>query len=241
MPESPCPGRCNTGFRKARDAWLEAVAAYDPLDPAQSRPAKPEIVATLGDPWCGSCQATIRRELSELGTLASHLSGGADGYQAAGFGDRISGTPGRRSPSPDFDVFDELFSVLYGWECAWWETRFHRPGPPDRRGYLADRLTDTVLWLLDHFTGMICHPDIARPLGEEIRDWHRTLCNRTKTGTKVRPMPLRCPGHGCGELSLTWREGDEYVRCGSRTCGRMMTRAEYDAYAAAFAGLPVAS
>ena len=240
MTESPCPGRCNTHFRKARDAWLEAIAAYDPLDKDQSRPVKPDITATPGNPWCGGCQATIRRELSELGTLAAHLSGNADGYAAAvALGERVSGTPGHRSPSPNFDVIDEAYSVLYGWECAWWETRFHRPGPPDRRGYLADKFTDTVLWLLDHFPGMISHPDIGVPLGEEIRDWHRLLHIRAKTGTGVQHKPLPCPR--CDQISLSLREGEEYIRCSTRDCGRLLSRADYDAYAVAAAGLRAAS
>ena len=247
MPDGPCPGKCNYAWRSARASFDEALAAYDPLDATQSRPIPPQIIAVPGNPWCGGCQATIRRQLAEIGTLAAHLSAGADGFTPATLGDRVTGTPGRRSPSPAADTILELYSVLFGWECAWWEIRFGRDGPPDRRGFLADKLTDCIVWLIDHFGGMICHGDtpdragIGRPFGEEIRDWHKSLVGRTKAGTRVRPMPLRCPGHGCGELSLTWREGDEYVRCGNRICGAALTRTEYDTYASAFARLPAAS
>ena len=240
MSEIPCNGPCNYTYRKARAAYDQAYAAYDPLDPDQRRPERPQITAVPGDPWCGDCKATIRRELSELGTLASLLSAAADGHRALPIGERVAGTPGRRSPSPDFDIIDEVYGVLYGWECSWWETRFHRDGPPDRRGYLADRLTETILWLLDHFSGMICHPDIGLPLGEEIRDWHRMLRNRTKAGTGVQYKPLPCPR--CSQVpALSLREGDEYIRCVTRDCGRLLSRSEYDDYAAGFAGIRVAS
>ena len=244
MTESPCPGRCNTNFRKARDAWLEAVNAYDPLDPNQSRPVKPDITAIPGDPWCGNCKATIRRELGEIGRIVAHMTSNADGYAAAvALGERISGTPGHRSPSPEFNIFEELDAVFYGWECSWWKIRFGSDdGAPDRRGFLADKFTDTIVWIIHHWDGMIRHPDIAVPLGEEIRDWHRSLRNRTKTGTGIHTKTLRCPGHGCGQLSLTWREGDTYVRCVNRDCGQAIKLADYeDMEERAAAALPVAS
>jgi hypothetical protein len=236
----PCGGPCNYRWRQAKAAYDEAVACYDPLDSAQSRPQPPQVTAVPGNPWCGGCQATIRRELGEIGTLASILSAEADGYRPVPVGERVAGTPGRRSPSPDGDTIDELYSVLFGWECAWWETRFSRPGPPDRRGFLADRLTSTIAWLLDHFDGIITYEGIAVPFGDEVRDWNRSLRGRTKTGTVVRQKPLRCPGHGCGQLSLWWREGAEYVECRNPDCGAEIRYADYEEMERQAAAMPAA-
>ena len=232
MPETACPGPCNHRWRQARAAYDKAMAEYDPLDQDQPRPSPPEITAFPGNPWCGDCQATIKRELSEIGRLVAHLAANADGYAAdTGPGQRVTGTPGQRSPSPSHNLYDELDSVLYARECEWWQIRFGRSGgPPDRRGFLADKFTDTLVWLLEHFSGMISHPDIGQPFGEEIRQWHRALRTRTKTGTGIQHKSLPCPR--CGMVpSLSVREGDDYVRCGNRDCGRMLSRADYDAYA----------
>jgi hypothetical protein len=204
----------------------------------------------LGNPWCPGCQTTIRRELGELGDLAAILNAFADGHRPVPMGERVAGTPGRRSPSPSADLTAELdsvlrstaelYSVLHDWECAVWHTRFGRDAPPSRRGYLADRLTTCVVWLIDHFDGIITHPDIAADFGTEIRDWYRSLRGRTKAGTSVRHKPLRCPGHGCGQLSLTWREGDEYVRCVNRDCGQLITLADYEDMEVRAAAIPAA-
>jgi hypothetical protein len=232
MPVVACPGPCNHRWRQARAAYDKALAEYDPLDADQRRPSPPEITAVAGCPWCGDCQATIKRELSEIGRLVAHLTANADGYAAdTAPGQRVTGSPGHRSPSPAHNLYDEVDSVLYARECEWWQIRFGHTTPPDRRGFLADKFTDTLVWLLEHFSGMICHPGIGQPFGEEIRDWHRRLRARSKTGPGVHHKTLPCPR--CGMVpSLSWREGDDYVRCGNRDCGRMLSLADYDAYAA---------
>jgi hypothetical protein len=45
-----CPGPCNSRYREAWKAHDQAVAEYDPLDSAQSRPAEPDLGCWLGEP-----------------------------------------------------------------------------------------------------------------------------------------------------------------------------------------------
>ena len=220
MFEGACPGKCNFHYRQARAAFDEALAAYDPLDPAQSRPIPPQIIAVPGNPWCGGCQATIRRELAEIDDLAAILAAAADGHRSASAGERVAGTPGRRSPSPAADLLEELYTVMNGWETA-----YRGCDPLPRRGYLASALTTTVAWMVTHFDGMITHPGIAVPFGDEVRQWHRALRSRTKAGAGKIRKPVPCPR--CDEMLLIWNEGDTYVRCAGRDCGRMLSLDDY--------------
>ena len=81
----PCPGQCNSGYRKARQAFDEALALYDPLDSSQSRPIPPDIQPWPGDPfWCGRCSSRIRSCLSELDDAAAIMLASADGHRPQG-------------------------------------------------------------------------------------------------------------------------------------------------------------
>ena len=80
--EEACPGTCNRHYREAREQFNQALAAYDPLDSAQSRPIPPSIQAWPGDPWCGRCKSRIRETLAELDDLAALLLATADGHRA---------------------------------------------------------------------------------------------------------------------------------------------------------------
>lgn len=234
MAEIACAGPCNHHWREAQTAFRQALAAYDPLNPDERRPVPPQVFPVPGEPvWCGRCAAAIRAELAELDDLACLLAAAADGHRGAGAGERVTGTAGRRSPSPSADVLDELYSVLHGWESAYRGT-----DPVARRGYLASALTTCVAWMVAHFDGMIRHPDIGVPFGEEVRQWHRSLRRRAKAGSGRRRKPLPCPR--CDEPGLIWNEGDTYVRCGNRDCGRLLSLDEYDEYEKLAAGASAA-
>lgn len=229
MAEQACPGGCNYHWRKAREAWEQALAAYDPLDPAQSRPDPPDLYPYPGDPWCPRCKSAIRRQLAELDDLASILAAMTDGHRGRRPGAKLSrgrkqGVP---SPSPSADMLEELRNDLHGWETAARGT-----DPLARRGFLATETTTAVAWLAAHFDQVIT-ADFAADFGAEVLDWHRVLRRVTSAGTGVQHKPVRCPR--CDEYALWWAEGDDHVECRGKggTCGRLIGMDEYEALAAA--------
>ena len=97
---SECPGPCNRRWREARDAYKQALADYDPLDSAQSRPDPPEIRPWPGEPvWCAECTTGIVLKLAQLDYLAGILSAYADGHRQSADLERVSGTAEPASPS----------------------------------------------------------------------------------------------------------------------------------------------
>jgi hypothetical protein len=229
----PCPGRCNSAYRKAREAFTEALALYDPLDPNQQRPLPPEIQPWPGDPhWCGRCTSVIREQLHELDYIGCMLAAEADGLRGQNLDQRVTGSQEHPSPSPGADDLDELVTVLTGWEEAYRDL-MGWPSPP-RRGFLAAVITTTTAWLMGHLDGILAHPDIAADFGAEVMQWHREFTGKTKAGVRRLRKPLRCPG--CRLLMLTWTEGEKYVRCGNPDCNRVLLLAEYEVEVARRAG-----
>lgn len=224
MSEQACPGSCNYYWRQARTAFEVDLAAYDPLDPAQSRPQPPDMRAFPGDPWCDRCKAVIRRELAELDDLAAFLTAAADGHRGRRPGAKVTASRGRPSPSPAADLADELERALHGWETA-----YRGADPLARRGWLATGTTTVIAWLVAHFDSVATSP-VAEDFGQEVRQWHRLLKRLTKAGTGVQLKPVRCPR--CDRYSLTWTEGDDHVECFDQGCRRMIGMDEYDALAA---------
>ena len=148
--EQACPGRCNSRYREAREAFKAALLAYDlegRLDANQSRPIPPNIQPDLGNPWCGTCKSRIREALAELDILASLLAATADGHRHGPGTERVSGSAVYLSPSTAGDDLDELISMLSGWEDAY---RDHAElGPQQaRRGQLAAPETEIIAWLM---------------------------------------------------------------------------------------------
>jgi hypothetical protein len=226
VADGVCPGACNVGYRKAREAYDAALAAYDPLDAAQSRPEPPGITPWLGQPfWCGRCHATIRQQLDELDEAASLLIAAADGHSPSSGEQRVSGSQEPPSPSPAGDDLDELVKMITGWEQSYRSLKGWPAAP--RRGYLASVVTGCAAWLMHHLDGILSAEDIAGDFGEEIMQWHREFTAKAKAGARRLPKPLRCPG--CKLLMLFWTEGEKDVRCANRDCGRVMTLAEYEA------------
>lgn len=220
-----CPGPCNTQYRKARAAFEEALATYDPLDSAQSRPLPPDIQPWPGDPfWCGRCTSRIRSCLSEMDDAAAILLASADGHRPQSGEQRVSGSQEEPGPSPAGDDLEELAGLLKGWEQIYRDLK-HWPSEP-RRGFLASAVTTCAAWLGSHLDGILSAPDIAADFGAEILQWHREFTSKAKAGVRKLRKPMRCPG--CKLLTLTWTEGDKHVQCGNRDCGRLMTLAEYE-------------
>lgn len=227
MTELPCAGPCNRGYREAWDTYHKALAAYDPLDPEQSRPEPPSLPPWLGEPlWCRECAAKVSLRLAELDELAAMLAMTADGHRASAGTERVSGSSAHSSPSQAADDLDELHSMLRGWEDAYRGLKGW-PSPPPR-GDLASAETACIAWLARHLRGILACPDIAADFGNEILQWHRDAANRAKAGVRKLTKPMRCPS--CQLLTLTWTEGERDVRCGNLPdCGRVMTLADYEA------------
>lgn len=221
----PCPGPCNTQYRKAQDAFTEALKAYDPLDPAQSRPLPPETRPWPGDPvWCGRCASRIRTCLSELDDAAAILLASADGHRPQSGEQRVGGTREDPGPSAAGDDLEDLGAMLSGWEDSYRDLK-HWPSPP-RRGFLASQVTSCAAWLMLHLDGILSAP-IAEAFGAEVMQWHREITGKGKEGARTLRKPMRCPG--CQLLMLTWTEGEETVQCGNRECGKIMLLPEYEA------------
>jgi phage FluMu protein Com len=223
MSEQPCPGPCNSRYRKARAEYDKALAGYDPLAPEQSRPEPPAVQPWPGDPWCPKCKSIIHAELSQIDDAAAILAArppldvaGGDEETRAG---RVSGTREARSPSPRMDDLEELGGWLRNWESA-----FRGTDPMPRRGYLATERTTIISWLVDHFDSCICHPDLAADYGAEIRRWYRELTAKARAGIADKHVKKPCPR--CRLYTLWARDGEDYVRCVNEDCNRRMTREE---------------
>jgi hypothetical protein len=224
--EGACPGRCNSYYREAQEAFRQALAGYDPLDADQSRPLPPNVQAWPGDPWCTRCKSRIRETLAELDLLAAILSATADGHRTAPGTERVSGSATPLSPSQAGDDLEELSSVLSGWESAYRELR-DWPALA-RRGHLAAPETETINWLMRHLDEILTAP-FAVDFGTEVMQWHKEFTDKTKAGARTLRKPLRCPRPQCRLLTLTWIEGDMYVICSNPDCQARIPLAEYEA------------
>lgn len=224
--EVPCPGSCNRRYREARTEYKQALADYDPLDSAQSRPDPPDINPWLGDPvWCGPCASKIRLKLAELDDLIALAKATADGQKQSDAAERVSGTSDEaRSPSRAGDDEDELAAMLTGWERAYRDLR--RWPSPAPRGDLASVETTCIAWLLHHLNGILRSP-VAEDFGLEILQWHREFTSGTKAGVRTLRKPMRCPS--CQYLTLVWTEGEQQVLCNNPACNRILSLADYDA------------
>lgn len=236
-PDGVCPGSCNTRWREATAAHKAAAAAYDPLDPAQSRPEPPPIQPVHGDPrWCAKDVSRIRSCLADLDTLAALLGWIADGHAESTSSDtgRVSGTAETRSPSDAADELADLMNILTEHENAYRETVLHI-GTPGRRGYMASASSECIAWLGTHLDGILAS-EVGEAFGVDVLDWHRAWKRRAKAGVRKLVKPLRCPH--CKHLLLEWEEGSDRVDCRNPDCNLVLTYAQYQALVEERAGRP---
>ena len=231
-----CPGPCNARVREAHEAYKQALALYDPLDPHQSRPQPPDIQPWEGTPvWCSPCQSRISQRLGQLDDLASILQRYADGHREAPAGPMASGTGEPLSPSQAADTAEDLAGMLLHWEAQY---RHLRQWPTPRRDDdLASAVTACSAWLASHLRGILTSA-IAEQFGLGILSWHRELTGATKAGTRKLIKPLRCPSPSCQQLTLTWVEGEEAVYCSNPECRRVISYAEYEVLVERAGGQP---
>jgi glutathione S-transferase len=208
-----CPGSCNARLRR-----ITAGGGEVPED----------LFPVPGEPvFCQRDAASVRRELAELDDLASIAAAASDGHRGSPERQRVGGTPRTASPSPAADDLDDLASVLRGWESA-----IRGEDPVPRRGYLATEITTVTAWLVAHFDQLITHPDIAEEFAGEVRQWHQRLAATTKAGTGRHQKARPCPR--CDRYSLFWVEGNDYVECGTPSCGRLMGLQDYELWEEAY-------
>ena len=225
--EQACPGPENRRYREAQDAYRQALADYDPLDSAQSRPDPPEIQPWPGVPvWCSDCAARIGLRLAELDELAGILAATADGLRGDEGNERVSGSAAPPSPSQAGDDLDEMWVMLSGWETIWRKLNGWLGPPP--RGELARRETACIDWLRRHLPGILVS-DIAADFGREILQWHREGEGSAKAGRRTVRKPMRCPS--CKFVTLFWTEGEKDVHCRNEDCNRILSLTEYEAEA----------
>ena len=219
--EVPCAGPCNSRYRKARAEFDAALAAYNPLDPHQSRPVPAEVYPVYGDPWCSRCKSQIHEQLSQLDDLAALLAAMPPSVNArsddkAG---KVSGSKAEPSPSSRMDDMLELGEWLRNWESA-----FRGEDPKPQRGWLASEITTITAWLVLHFDKSITHPDLGLDFGREIRRWNRELQEKARAGQVDKHVKRPCPR--CNLYTLWARDGEDYIRCINDDCNRRMTREE---------------
>jgi hypothetical protein len=234
-----CPGSCNSGYRKARAIYEDALAKYEAAlekladgDEVPGPPEQPDTRPWLGDPvWCSRCTAIIRRELAELDDLAAMLSALPPGIRAAAEGTRehvkVATSRAAASPSPSGDDLDELAGWLAGWEDEYRRLRAWPSSP--QRGHLATAITSGIAWLSTHLDGILASP-FAQEAGEETRRWHAELRSKTHAASYARHVKKPCPG--CKRYTLWEKVGEEYISCVYEDCSRRLTHAELDASAA---------
>lgn len=253
MSDLICPGACNNGFRRAREAhakavdewalaeavhaaWRRTVAQHGAdaagLEPERwGQPEEPTIRPWPGDPiWCAKCTASIRRALTDLDELMSLRLLHTDGYQVPGdpLGEKVRKSSSEApSLSPGQDELDELVDWLNEWEQALRDTQ--NWGTIPYRGVAAPALTSAVGWLLPRLDVMLAHPDLAEGFGKGVFMQHARLQSTTRTRAPMRHKPLPCPR--CRRRSLFLHD-DETVRCNGRDpdCGKIMSKKEYSEY-----------
>ena len=246
--QAPCPGTCNSGWRRLKALYDKALEEYpraleeharkvqglkdgDPVPDPPAPPAPPENGPWYGAPvWCGRCQSVIRTELSRLDDLAGHLFALPPGVRPAVSSPRervrVSGSHGTPSPSPGGDSLLELGGWLREWEAV--AKREDDPRP--RRDFLAREMTTVTAWLYAHFELLILRADIAADFGAEVRGWHRELTAATHSAAAAKHVKQPCPR--CRRYTLWEQAGEEYLRCINEDCNRRLTRAELDTAAA---------
>jgi hypothetical protein len=225
---APCPGNCNSRYRKALTAYQAALAVYNPLDPATSRPEPPDetLIRGWGMPvWCAEHISEISLRLVQLDDLAGIYHQAADGHRGAPVTQRVGGTTVVLSPSQAHDELEELTSVLTGWEQRYRDTMGWPAAPP--RGELATVQTSCIAWLSRHLAGILAG-ELAEGFGRAVLEWAPSIAGKASAGQRTILLEARCPGHGCGQRMLTWTEGTDRVECANRDCGQIMSKTAYD-------------
>ena len=215
--DEPCPGPCNTAFRRAeldgpdhdipfhpgRPVWCVNVHAFN---------ARGELLDKLDH---HGCTTTILQRLYDLPALAAVLAPGristprdADidhGNTTHGGARSLAHAP---SPSPAWDTADELIR----WALRLEDTLRHRLDQP-ATPHAYRTLTEAVAYLRRNGETLLAGPGAAR-IGQDILDTHRRLERLVGHDRLVHRIQEPCPR--CGRKGMRRKDGDELVSC--RSC-----------------------
>lgn len=233
---SPCPGPCNTAWRKAEEALAECGTEHH-LQPSWGQPTQ-----------CYACVDRTRAELAELPELLIDVQLEA----VHGTRTKTAGTIGRITAPPwpgqasrlllDRIVGEmaELQADILIHRGIWGEDRQPaKPSGPNERKLIKGIVTQlNAHWdwaMQNHPAASEPHQrDNANP-GGQVSGWYRTARRFTKQDEqrdvrRLAPCP-RCHGPYLVESrELRLIHDEPYIECRDPDCRRVMTRPEYDTY-----------
>lgn len=219
---TPCPGRCNTAWRKAEQALAQHGTEH-------------QIAPRWGQPvHCQPCIQRTGQHLAELPELvaAIHLEAthGSRGPKVGTIG-RISGAVASWPGQPSRILTDHIVGGLLEIEEDIRNLRGLSARPA--RGTEGVTLTGTVRFLDAHLEwAMANHPcasdihdrDSANP-ASQINTWHGAAERFTRRDRRLEHHRTPCPR--CELLTLFRGDADDYIECRNPACGTLLTPAEY--------------
>ena len=218
----PCPGQCNTQFRRAKvEVQPDGTAQHVDGDGRVIRPVPGQPI------WCRKDADRITSELRRLPALAAKVVARRDGRLLTGtdHGDRTrtSTRTGSPSPSPAFDVVDDLASWLED-TAAELAEGIRAPWGVGRGSREKVRQVPAVTtWLGRRVTALLCHDTLAVDAGRAILSWAARLERAAGQDRLQHRLPLPCPA--CDLLTLVRDDGAAQVDCAA--CGRSWPESHY--------------
>lgn len=217
----PCPGSCNTAWRKAEQARATVGTEHD-LQPTWGQPVH-----------CERCTHRARTELAELPELLAAI------WLEATHGTRglPAGTIGRSPTHPAWPgqasrlLTDHIAGGLIDLEDDIRNLRHLTPRPDHRREGTA--VTASVHFLLAHLDWALTEHPLATEVHDrlsgnpasEIHGWHRTAQRFTARDTRLEHHRIPCPR--CELLTLFRGDAEDYIECRNTACGLLLTPGEY--------------
>lgn len=194
-----CPGPCNRAWEAAERRHHNTGQTHD-LQPVPGRPL-----------WCHDCTNTITENLRAIPDLAAHLGSGPLATPPTEIG-RLSKADVHVSPSPSYDLFDEVNRWAIDLEDHL-RARLGHP-LPDTSRYLGR----SIAYLLGHLSPLLSLDPDGIEAGMSAKSWQRRLTNATGTQRLIHRIPGECPRAKCGKRGMMRRhDGDDLVKC--TACG----------------------
>lgn len=237
-----CPGPCNNAWRRAEQVATETGTEHA-IKPAWGEPVH-----------CDSCVDHTRQRLAELpGLLAAVLVEAVAGTPAKQTGTigrvTVASWPGQSSRLLIDRIVGEMAELeadVLKLRGIWAADQAPQHGTAAVEGRHINGITNALWahcdWAMQH------HPAAWEPWGRgnanpasQVAGWHRTCLVFTKQDEqrdvkRLAPCP-RCHGPYLVESRELRLVNDQpYIECRDPDCGRIMTRAEYDAYVKAMNG-----
>lgn len=177
--------------------------------------------------YCQKCADQFRDSLRSIPQLVTQVAQQPRliTKQSTGDTSRRSTKVDQQSPSPAWDLADEIIQ----WAQAWAWVVAGRPGYDpvrvDNAGIPVREISACITHISNRLTQALTesyHMDIW----DETTEYARRL--ELVTGLDRLTHRLKEPCPSCGLRTLTREDGADHVRCANRTCGRTWTEGEYD-------------